>query len=155
MRDGHQSQRTSARRKRTGPKPIVDVDIDVTPGTPSGPVVICDLVATPGGNGGSHITDGVIFLDSSEDYRLHLHLKPGSSGQFSWAANAFWSKKSKCPTRSQLTPTSQFPSPPTVTGYTLDVAANGIPGRSAIHFRLNMLDPGGNQLFCDPIIINN
>ena len=146
---------TRKAHKRMTPRQTVDVDVDITPVNSCGQVVICDLAATPGGSGGSHVVDGVIFLKSTEDYRLHLHLKPGPLGQFSWDADPFWSKKSKCPDRTGITPVGQFPSAPVANGYTLDVPVNGVPGKSAIHFRLNVLDPAGNPEFCDPIIINN
>lgn len=156
MADASTPRRTTKKvHKRTPAKPIIDVDVDITPSIPCGPAVICDLAATPGGSGGDHVIGGVIFLNSSEDYRLHLHLVSGALGQFSWDADPFWSKKSKCPTKAGITPVGQFPSPPAANGYALDVAVNGVPGKSAIHFRLNMVDSNGNPVFCDPIIINN
>jgi hypothetical protein len=42
----------------------------------------------------------------------------------------------------------------TVNGSKLTVTASGVRGRSAIHFRLNMTDPDGKQVYCDPIMIN-
>lgn len=138
------------------PPPPVAVDVDVTPVLQCGQMVICDLEPTPGGNGGIYITDGVLFLVAGNTYLINFQLKNGPLGQFSWDVQAvpFWAKKSKCPTQSGMPP-GQFPSAPSVVGAILTVGANGVRGRSAVHFRLNMRDPANNAVFCDPIIINN
>jgi hypothetical protein len=133
----------------------VTVDVDVTPVDQSGQIVICDIDPTSGGKGGAHVDDGVIFLAADQDYQIDFHLKNGGNlGQYTWDSDPFWAKKSKCPDRSGM-PNGQFPNPPTVNGNVLSVGAKGVPGRSAVHFRLNLTDAQGNSAFCDPIIINN
>ena len=149
--------KTSGKGSSMG-KPIaatVTVDIDVTPVNQSGQIVICDLDPTPGGQGGSHVDDGVIFLANSEDYQIDFHLKGGGSlGQYAWASDPFWATKSKCPDQPGM-PNGQFPDRPTINGNVLSICAKGVSGRSAVHFRLNLTDAQGNSAFCDPIIINN
>jgi hypothetical protein len=132
---------------------LVAIDVDVTPVNQCAQMVICDIDPTPGGGGGGHVTDGVIFLADGKDYTLVFHLKNGELGQFSWDVDPFWARKSKCPTHPG-TP-GQFPDQPQANGNDLTVTAKGVQGKSAVHFRLNMLDSGGNPVFCDPIIINN
>ena len=128
------------------------IDVDVTPVDQCHQIVICDFDTTPGGNGGANVSDGVVFLKDGNSYQINFHLKNGPMGQFAWDADPFWARRQKCPTVSGMPP--QFPRC-TVAGRTMTVAANGVPGRSAVHFRLNMTDPAGNQVYCDPVIINN
>jgi len=147
----------SSRKDRKGmppPPQSITIDVDVTPVDQCAQMVVCDLDATPGGRGGSYVIDGVIFLANGSQYVLNFHLKNGPLGQFSWDTDPFWARKSKCPTQKGM-PNGQFPSAPTTSGSTLTVGAGGVPGKSAIHYRLNMLDAGGNPAFCDPIVINN
>lgn len=132
----------------------VTIDVDVTPVTAGGQIVLCDLAATPGGSGGTYVTDGVLFLSDGNTYQLNFHLKSGPLGQFTWDNDPFWAKKSKCPDKSGM-PNGQFPSAPTVAGLVMSVGANGVPGKSAIHFRLNLKDPANQSVYCDPIIVNN
>ena len=148
-------KRGHAKRKHSKAELVtVIIDADVTPVNECGEVVICDIEPTAG-SGGGYVKDGVIFLVDGQDYQLNLHLANSPTlGQFSWDADPFWAKKAKCPDKSGM-PNGQFPSQPTVAGTTLTVGAKGVPGKSAVHFRLNMLDVAGNPVFCDPIIINN
>lgn len=127
------------------------IDLDVTPTDQSGEIVICDLDPTPGGSGGGNVVDGVVFLSNPGTYQINFRLRNGTMGNYSWDADPFWARRAKCPKASGMPP--QFPRC-SANGNMLTVDANGVPGRSAVHFRLNMLDPGGNPVFCDPIIIN-
>lgn len=124
------------------------IDVDVTPVDQCAEMVICELDPSPGGAGGSYVTDGVLFLVDNKSYEIKFHLKNG----YSWDDDPFWARRAKCPDRTGMP--GQFTSC-TANNGTLTVEARGIPGKSAVHFRLNMLDPDGNPVFCDPIIINN
>ena len=138
--------------------PRTPIDVDVTPVNQSGDIVICDLDPTPGGGGGGHVVDGVICLPfaapAANNFRINFRLRPGPLGQYNWAGAApFWARRSRCPTVAGVPP--QFPAQG-VAGGILTVDADRVagPGQSGVHFRLNLTDPGGNQVYCDPIIIN-
>jgi hypothetical protein len=129
------------------------IDVDVTPVEKSGSIVICDIDRKPGGGGGNCVTDGVLFLPQEQaPFAINFNLKNGPLGQYSWDSDPCWAQRSRCPNSSGMPP--QFPSCST-NGGTLTVNANGVNGKSAVHFRFNMKDPNGNSVFCDPVIINN
>lgn len=131
---------------------IDTIDVDVTPVNQCAQMVICDIDPTPGGGGGSYVKDGVLFLVGGKSYTIKFHLKNGPLGQFGWDADPFWARRAKCPDQSGMP--GQFSSC-NAANDTLTVDAKGVSGKSAVHFRLNMTDPNGNPVFCDPIIINN
>ena len=122
------------------------IDVDVTPGPTGGDIVLCEIDGTEG----PYYTGGVIFLKESDDYVINFNLKPGQGGRYTWAADPFWARKGKCPTGPGL---GQFSSA-IPSGDTLTVKGPGQKGRSAVHFRLNLKDPSGNPVYCDPIMIN-
>ena len=122
------------------------IDVDVTPGPTGGEIVLCEIDGTEGPN----FTGGVIFLNGTIDYEINFNLKRGLNGRYTWDADPFWARKGKCPTGSGL---GQFSSA-TANGDTLTVRGPGEHGRSAVHFRLNLKDQNGRQVYCDPIMIN-
>jgi hypothetical protein len=124
------------------------IDMDVTPTVQCDELVLCDIDGTPN----QHFTDGVIFLDYPGDYELKFTLRIGPKGQYNWDQTPFCAQRGRCPPTGQGMP-QQFSSV-TVNGSKLTVTASGVRGRSAIHFRLNMTDPDGKQVYCDPIMIN-
>lgn len=122
------------------------IDVDVTPGPTGGDIVLCDIDGTEGPN----FTGGVIFLDGKTDYEINFNLKPGENGRYTWDTDPFWARKGKCPTGPGL---GQFSSA-TPDKDKLTVLGPGQQGRSAVHFRLNLKDPNGKKVYCDPIMIN-
>ena len=126
----------------------ITIDMDVTPTLQANEIVLCDIDGTTSNN----FQDGVIFLDYPGDYELNFTLKNGPKGKYNWDTNPFCAQRGRCPpTGSGMPP--QF-SNATVSGSKLTVTAKGERGRSAVHFRLNMTDPNGKQVYCDPIMIN-
>ena len=123
------------------------INLDVTPTYQSGDIVLCDI----GGTNGPDFNDGVVFIGSGGSYVMNFTLRNGPMGQYSWDSDPFCARRAKCPTASGMPP--QF-SNVSVSGNTLTVNAGASPGKSAIHFRLNLKDPRGNSVFCDPIMIN-
>ena len=141
------SKQDKGKGKGTEGAVATTIDLDVTPTYQSGDIVLCDIDGTNGPN----FTDGVVFVAPAGSYVMNFTLKNGPLGQYNWDTDPFWARRAKCPTGAGCPP--QF-SKPTVSGKTLTFAATGVPGKSAIHFRLNLKDPKDNSVFCDPIMIN-